>query len=268
MSLLCLVVLVPSILFYSYYLLRPHNVNYDGSIEGAERIDHIKECHDPMVRKEWRTLDPTTQSAYISAVRCLMHHPSIFLEETSFYDDLIFAHSKTGSYSHYAAAFLPWHRLYMHVYEQALRQKCEYTGALPYWDWTLDFKDLSSSPIWDSTRGFGGNGDFDEPEVIHGGHCVMDGQFSNSTRAWSALSKGHSHNVTYWPHCMCRGFATRSASVAELDTIHYLISPKFVEETLDQPDYDSFFRAFESGAHNAIPQFIKGDWLTFTAPNG
>jgi tyrosinase len=130
----------------------------------------------------------------------------------------------------------------------------------------LDSRDLSTSPIWDPVHGFGGNGDINGPEIIHGGHCVLDGPFSNSTRAWSALSEGHSHDVTYWPHCLSRGFTARTAS--ESETLHYLISPEFVRKTLDQPDYYSFFAEFEGGAHNAIPQFIKGDWLTFTAPNG
>lgn len=85
----------------------------------------------------------------------------------------------------------------MHVYEQAWRQKCEYIGALPYWDWTLDSEDLSTSLIWDIIHGFGGDCHLDEPEVIHGGHCVLDGPFSDSTRAWSALDEGLSHNVTY-----------------------------------------------------------------------
>lgn len=60
-----------------------------------------------------------------------MNHPSLRRVGTSFYDDLVLAHSETGSYSHYAAAFLPWHRLFLHTYEQALQQKCEYSGTFP-----------------------------------------------------------------------------------------------------------------------------------------
>lgn len=49
--------------------------------------------------------------------------------------------------------------------------------------------------------------------------------------------------------------------------LHGLVSPARVAQTLDQPDYVAFFKDFESGSHNAIPQFIRGDFLTFTAPN-
>lgn len=89
------------------------------------------QCASPSLRREWRTLDPQEQESYISSVQCLMHHPSIFQNGTSYYDDFIFAHSKTGSYSHYAAAFLPWHRLYMFLYEKALWDRCEYSGPFP-----------------------------------------------------------------------------------------------------------------------------------------
>lgn len=77
------------------------------------------------------------QTAYLSAAQCLMEQPSVFDNRTSHYDDLIYAHSKTGLYSHYSAAFLPFHRMYVRVYEQKLQEVCHYEGMQPYWDWTL-----------------------------------------------------------------------------------------------------------------------------------
>lgn len=112
--------------------------------------------------------------------------------------------------------------------------------------------------------GFGGDGHERGAETLHGGRCVIDGPFANTTRAWRALSEGHSHDVEYGPHCLSRGFAQESAT---LEVLHDLISTARVAKTLDQPDYAAFFEDFESGAHNAIPQFIHGDFLTFTAPN-
>ena len=61
-----------------------------------------------------------------------MDLPSVFKEGTTLYDDFVYGHSKTGSYSHYAASFLPWHRMYIHVYERALRYHCGYSESLPY----------------------------------------------------------------------------------------------------------------------------------------
>lgn len=83
------------------------------------------------MRKEWRYLNRTVQVEYISAVQCLMNLPSVLKEGTSLYDDFVFGHTKTGSYSHYAASFLPWHRMYIHVFEQALRHSCGYSDSLP-----------------------------------------------------------------------------------------------------------------------------------------
>jgi hypothetical protein len=90
-----------------------------------------KACENPRLRVEWRTLNTHKQAAYISAVHCLMRLPSKFRKETSSYDDFIFAHSKTGTYSHYAAAFLPWHRMFIHLYEESLRNQCGYLGPFP-----------------------------------------------------------------------------------------------------------------------------------------
>ena len=37
---------------------------------------------------------------------------------------------------HGTGFFLPWHRLYVKTFEEALRKKCGYWGVQPYWDWT------------------------------------------------------------------------------------------------------------------------------------
>lgn len=93
----------------------------------------------------------------------------------------------------------------------------------------------------------------------------MDGPFADTLRPWKAVSAGHAHDVTVAPHCLSRSFAEQPGT---LETLHRLVAPERVEQTLSQADYGAFFADFEQGPHNAIPQFIKGDFLTFTAPNG
>lgn len=88
-------------------------------------------CENPVLRMEWRTLDTSEKATYIRAVQCLMNYPSANHAQTSFYDDMVLAHARTGSFSHYTAPFLPWHRLFIHVYERALREKCGYAGTFP-----------------------------------------------------------------------------------------------------------------------------------------
>lgn len=141
---------------------------------------------------------------------------------------------------------------------------------------------MSKAPIWDTRLGFGGDGNPSSgPETLHHGHCVTDGPFANNTRSWVSKGDGDtsahdgSHESVYSPHCLSRGFVNKDESAvvseeneARIKKIHQLVSPAHVQRTLDQPDYDAFFQAFEKGAHNAIPSFIRGDWLTFSAPNG
>ncbi|KAK8041678.1 hypothetical protein PG993_006201, partial [Apiospora rasikravindrae] len=256
-----------AVFFAIYFVFQPGDRKTNTVV-----VHHPSEgCRQLHVRREWRTIDVEEKRSYIMAVKCLMAHPSQFVAGTSYYDDFIYAHSKTGVYSHYAAAFLPWHRIINH-------RGRDWTGwltstSLSYWDWTLDSANLSLSPVWDPDSGFGGNGkatttsvhthDHEDDENVQ--HCVQDGPFADTTRPWKALSSGHSHDVTLEPHCLSRRFLEPGDKL--LPTVHRLISPERVEKTLSQPDYVAFFADFEGRPHNAIPQFIKGDFLTFTAPN-
>lgn len=97
----------------------------------ANHTTEQRRCSSPAIREEWRAMSHSHQAEYISAVKCLMDLPSVFNAKTTLYDDFVYGHSKTGSYSHYAASFLPWHRMYIYVYERALRHNCAYQGPLP-----------------------------------------------------------------------------------------------------------------------------------------
>lgn len=97
----------------------------------AARAHIDRTCSRPALRKEWRSLDTGEQQHYIHAVQCLMRKPSIKDGESSLYDDFAYAHVYEGAITHYAAAFLPWHRYFIHAYETALIEKCGYRGTLP-----------------------------------------------------------------------------------------------------------------------------------------
>ncbi|KAK1842747.1 tyrosinase central domain containing protein [Colletotrichum chrysophilum] len=224
---------------------------------GFEFLGHSEtRCLTPSVRREWRTLSAADKKSYILAVKCLMDLPSIFDSQTSHFDDFTYAHITAGGSSHYAAAFLPWHRMFVHTYEQTLRQKCQYGGAQPYWNWVLDSRDLSQSPVWDSELGFGLDGGSE------GDHCVEKGPFAGRRYAWRHLPEKGIAEME--PHCLSRWFRDRHSLE---DAIYDRISPEYVNETLNAADYSSFFKKFEAGAHNAIPMFIRGEWLNFTATN-
>lgn len=174
--------------------------------------------------------------------------------------------------AHDTAAFLPWHRYFIHVYEEALREQCAYSGHLTYvqdpelqtqvakyssryWDWSLDWEDVTQAPVWDPILGFGGDGDGKDTESIHG-HCVTDGPFAR-------LKVLYVEKFPY-PHCLSRGFARGE----NLTRFSAALEPTALDDLLGTPDYASFNLGVEDGPHLSIPRSIHGDFSTVTAPAG
>ncbi|KAH8602301.1 hypothetical protein B0O99DRAFT_499777 [Bisporella sp. PMI_857] len=215
-----------------------------------------KRCRSPAIRREWRTLRRSEQLAYITAVSCLRNLPSIRDAEQSLYDDFPYTHSKAGNYSHNTQDFLLWHRLFLHVFETALRERCGYQGHLIYWDWSLDAEDLTKSPVFDNVYGFGGNGNSSAPRSVGNGHCVTEGPFAHM----EAFYFGDVNKTM--KHCFSRGFIS---SAVAYNKIKY-VGPDALEDVLSSDTYDMFYSRLEHGAHNAIPLTIRGDFLRVTAP--
>jgi tyrosinase len=209
-------------------------------------------------------LDRSQQQQYIIAVQCLMQKPSVVEPGTYLYDDFAYTHVQDGAKSHYAGAFLAWHRYFIHLYEKALIEQCGLTIPLPYWDWSLDSTDLSASPIWNNLTGFGGNGDLSGDITLYGGRCVADGPFAHTWRHWLYQQLDENDWILLArPHCLSRGFK----KTEHVDDLQSRVSPDQIEETLQQQNYTDFFNRLEISTHNAIPQFIMGDFYSFTAPN-
>ncbi|KAF9475132.1 Di-copper centre-containing protein [Pholiota conissans] len=211
-----------------------------------------KRCQHPIVRKEWRTLTKKVQKEYLQAVQCILQKPALTSKAiapgaVSRYDDLITTHILQTFSIHYVGHFLPWHRYFTAVYEQALRRECGYTGAQPYWDWTLDVPPLgefTASPIWDATHGFGGNGPYlplpaDANPALAvpgrtGGGCVPDGPFANVT-----VHMGPASDLAGNPRCLSRDFSPYFAG-------RYL-GRNVTKATLAQPDFGWFDKVVEGG---------------------
>ncbi|ETS86011.1 hypothetical protein PFICI_04036 [Pestalotiopsis fici W106-1] len=139
------------------------------------------------IRKEWRNLAESEQASYLEAVNCLMELPAntSLSGVTNRFSDLQATHrDKTnatvngvfvGDIIHSVGQFLPWHRWYIYAHEVMLRDQCNYTGPLPWWDEAKDADtgNAFSSPMW-SADAFGGNGTGSDL-------CVVDGAFANHT---------------------------------------------------------------------------------------
>ncbi|KAK2041382.1 Di-copper centre-containing protein [Colletotrichum somersetense] len=207
-------------------------------------------CTDPYFRKEWRMLSRQEKLDYIKAVKCLASTPSIITGDGTIHDDFAFVHNMHAHSTHDKAAFLPWHRRFISVYETYLKDKCSYAGALPYWDWTLDWENFLESPIFSSVTGFGGNGQTSAHQSVGEGHCVTDGPFADLQPLY--------YGPDIKPHCLSRGFTDFPGRNA---------SPEIVQNSLGEKDYETFLVAVETGPHNMAPNGLRGEFYHFTAPN-
>ncbi|KAL2149028.1 hypothetical protein VTH82DRAFT_1714 [Thermothelomyces myriococcoides] len=150
-------------------------------------------------RQEWSTLSLTDRAAFITAIHCLNALPARTPQSTApgartLYDDFIVAHILQTPFVHASGLFLPFHRHLLHLFADALRDRCGYSGPLPYWDWTTSYADPRTAAVFDGgPHSLGGNGAFvpgrngtvislpgGAPMVIPpatGGGCVTRGPF-------------------------------------------------------------------------------------------
>lgn len=128
-----------------------------------------------------------------------------------------------------------------------------------YWDWTLDSSNLSASPIFSNSLGFGGDGSASPGSVMTVGHgrCIQDGPWANFTILY--------YHQEYSPHCLSRGFL-EGKLLQKFWTER--INPTAMAKLYDEDDYYSFLLKLEDGPHSAVPISIRGDFSVFTAPNG
>ncbi|KAI1464569.1 Di-copper centre-containing protein [Daldinia caldariorum] len=216
-------------------------------------------CENPAVRKEWRTLSTDERNSYISAVKCLATKPSMLGLNTTLYDDFPYVHNALNDDIHFVASFLPWHRYFVHIYEQTLKD-CGYTGVAAYWDWTLDSDDTSKSSIWDPITGVGGNGSPEKTVQIGWStyKCVVDGPFKDLVPAYVTN--------TYQPHCLRRTFNNGTEQIGNMLSEAY--TPDAVAKINALTDYVNFHNKLEGGPHGAIHSAVAGDMMPATSPNG
>ncbi|CAF9916149.1 MAG: hypothetical protein ALECFALPRED_010534 [Alectoria fallacina] len=146
--------------------------------------------------------------------------------------------------AHESAAFLAWHRYFIHIYERKLKEQCGYTGVLTYWDWGLDWEDITTSPVWDGETGFGGDGNPRKGESIAQGHCIENGPFTELEVPY--------FDMIYHPHCLSRGFQSGQG----LKNLSSKLSPEALDNILESRDYDTFNLGLEHGAHLAVPRSL------------
>ncbi|RFU31128.1 hypothetical protein B7463_g5224, partial [Scytalidium lignicola] len=223
--------------------------------KSAVKTDQISRCTNPVIRREWRSLSTQEKDVYLGAVQCLSRLPSKINPDSTLHDDFAWVHSRFRKSSHNSAAFLAWHRYFLHLYETTLRERCSYNGHMPYWDWSLDWESLFASPVFSNTHGFGSNGNLSLPPTLNFGTCVTEGPFAGLTLSFAGQETKR--------HCLSRGFQDEGLRGYSGEGV----SPAALEEVLSKNDYVSFFSALEEGPHDTIPNMIRGDFWLLTAPN-
>ncbi|KAI1191738.1 hypothetical protein F5B17DRAFT_451326 [Nemania serpens] len=208
-------------------------------------------CLRPQVRREWRSLGKEEKEEYISAAKCLYNVSSQVVSEGSVQDDFAWIHIRYSGAAHEDASFLPWHRMFVHIYEQKLREHCGFVGQIPYWDWSMDWQNLTLSSIWNNTDGFG------SPET---------GESNGISGPFSGVRVRYRDNGTIFPHRLTRSFVNYdSGEVGSMSG--EFIKPENMGRLARAENYDAFRYIIEGTLHNVIHLEIVGDLDELTAPN-
>ncbi|KAH9208163.1 hypothetical protein DL95DRAFT_373581 [Leptodontidium sp. 2 PMI_412] len=184
-------------------------------------------CVDPVTRVEWRDLEPEVQQTYINAVLCLKTKPSRIGLNTSLYDDFPYVHQKYNTIIHHVAGFLPWHRYFGQVYEDALRE-CGYEGA------------ATGQTI----------------------RCVDSGPFSKLRPSYIALSVTE---VIQEEHCFFRSLTDGDTEASRISANFY--NATYIDIVQSEETFETYRLKLEGGPHGTIHSVLGGEMNPTTSPN-
>ncbi|KAL3472550.1 hypothetical protein BJX99DRAFT_249616 [Aspergillus californicus] len=185
-----------ALIFLSQFLMRLFTALWPVSaLCLAVEQQALTKCDSTAVRKEWTSFTTSQRTEYISSVQCMIVKPPL-LDGNQFPGVRI--HINYTLNVHVSGIFLPCHRQYLWLWEQALKDECGYSGYLPFVPASLsshqniDFH-LATSPLFDgSDTSLSGDGIYDPNEIGFnidserlprgtGGGCVASGPFQNHT---------------------------------------------------------------------------------------
>lgn len=150
------------------------------------------------IRRDFAKMAPEERKAYTDAINCLRTKPSLLDQEKysgaiNRYFDYATIHVNRTQQAHISGFFLTWHRMFLHLFEQDLRNLCGYKGSLPYWNWPATAYDLAGSPVFNGDEySMSGDGEFIDSGPIQlaptfsiphgtGGGCIKTGPFQGMT---------------------------------------------------------------------------------------
>jgi tyrosinase len=247
------------------------------------------------VRKDVKDLTPAEKAEFVAAVLASKSTPSPTNPRISYYDQFVQWHRQAfrcsiaweqkrnwAGAAHNSPTFLPWHRQYLVLFEQMLR---EVSGnprlALPYWDWT----NSESTDAVFADDFMGGNGDPDQS------YAVMTGPFRKGE--WEITiqdPRAKTRGLTAPKPYLVRNFGTYRDRGISLPTEQEVLSTLVVHDydhrpfNAQAPIEESFRNALEgwrkvkravcengwlfqssnprigSSMHNAVHLYVGGVW--------
>ncbi|RBQ75510.1 hypothetical protein FVER14953_13776 [Fusarium verticillioides] len=234
-------------------------------------------CTNPVVRKEWRELTSAEKTEYLRAAVCLRNLPKKAYEAidevTTRMDDLVYTHFTLNEDIHFVANFLPWHRWYVQLHEDLLRDECDFKGVQPYWDWTIDAdkNDVVNSPLFDPKTGFGGDAKLTGSDVPGFKRCVVDGPFAN-TNLTLAMGWPDMNTPGNRLHCFTREFngglgkdENGNQILGDMQASAY--NSRVMDTIYSFDNYHAMSDMLEGLPHAQIHSIIFGDMGPATSPN-
>ncbi|KAK0657998.1 hypothetical protein B0T16DRAFT_425987 [Cercophora newfieldiana] len=214
-------------------------------------------CASPKLRKSWTSATVAERLAYLEAAVCITKKPSrLGNANSTLHDDFSLTHALLSAPQqiHGVAAFLPWHRYFVQMYEQALHE-CGYTGTAMYWDWVADSSAPTQSAVWDPVTGFGGNGT--GPDNNNGfAPRVTDGPFKD----YSPLYRDRDVH----PHGFSRNWVQGiPGDPDQMDLNAHRYNPASMALVFAETTYNGFRHELENGPHSAIHFGVGGDPVFF-----
>lgn len=202
------------------------------------------------VRKNVKHLTPPERREYVEAVLALKSVPSPYDAELSYYDQFVVWHLSLYPCSmghemgraHGGPMFLPWHRHFLLLFENALREVSRKPITVPYWDWT----DPASTAAVFTDDLMGGDGDPDE------GYAVTTGPFAKGNWELNVHPTG-----LQWSASATTYLTRRFGSVPGFSS---LPTPQDVDFVLERPTYDVPPYDTTSDPNNSFRNAIEGFW--------
>ncbi|KAL7749189.1 hypothetical protein RI367_005340 [Sorochytrium milnesiophthora] len=204
------------------------------------------------IRKEVRDLSPDEWNRYANAVQQLDQTPSKRPQYTSIsaFEERSGVHVDNWFTPHGDIRFLPWHRLYLTDYENALRE-IDPTVTIPYWGWDEDSDNPEGSPVM-TAAAYGSS----VPN-----QCIPDGPFQSFTTHVVRTTPGSSVDAQGAPRCVTRGFDPngQSSRIPSTAVLGQLIS--------QSARYSDFSKQLEDGPHGQVHVWVGGDMGQRFSPN-